>query len=37
MASIDKNPLSDEAAGAIEAVVSQRRNLRNRRVRGSTV
>jgi predicted CopG family antitoxin len=31
MASIDKNPLSDEAAQAIERVISQRRNPRNRR------
>ena len=31
MASIEKDPLSDEAAQAIDRVVSQRRNPRNRR------
>ncbi len=31
MASIEKDPLSDGAAQAIDTVVSQRRNRRNRR------
>ncbi len=31
MAAIEQNPLSDEAVDAVEAVISQRRNPRNRR------
>jgi predicted CopG family antitoxin len=33
MASIEKDPLSDEAVRAVEAVVAQRREPRNRRGR----
>lgn len=36
MASIEKDPLSDQAVDAMEAVISDRRNPRNRRrVRGA--
>jgi predicted CopG family antitoxin len=31
MASVEKDPLSDEAAKAIETVIAQRRDRRNRR------